>query len=87
MYFLRSSIIFMRWDFRSESCFSGVLAYPGFAVLGELGFNVAMLHRLLLLILLSLSLAICLSLVLTVLAVSDWSLSVLVGRESSVTWI
>jgi hypothetical protein len=37
MYFLRSSIIFMTWDFRSESCFSGVLEYPEFAVVGELG--------------------------------------------------
>ena len=27
----------MRWDFRSESCFSGVLGTPGIAVFGELG--------------------------------------------------
>jgi hypothetical protein len=27
----------MRCDFKSESCFSGVLRYPGLAVVGELG--------------------------------------------------
>jgi hypothetical protein len=27
----------MRCDFKSESCFSGVLGYPGLAVVGELG--------------------------------------------------
>jgi hypothetical protein len=27
----------MRYDFRSESCFSGVLVYSGFAVVGILG--------------------------------------------------
>ena len=37
MSFLKSSIIFMRSDFRSESCFSGVMVYPGFAMMGELG--------------------------------------------------
>jgi hypothetical protein len=36
VFFLKSSIIFMRWDFKSESQFSGVLGYPGFAVMGEL---------------------------------------------------
>jgi hypothetical protein len=34
---LRSSVIFMRWDFRPASCFSGVVGYPGLAVVGELG--------------------------------------------------
>jgi hypothetical protein len=34
--FLISSIIFMRWDFRSESCSSDVLEIPGFAVIREL---------------------------------------------------
>ena len=37
MSFLKSSIIIMRYDFKSESCFSGVLGYPGLAVVGELG--------------------------------------------------
>jgi hypothetical protein len=37
MSFLKSSIIIKRSDFRSESCFSGVLGYPGFAMVGELG--------------------------------------------------
>jgi hypothetical protein len=27
----------MRYDFKSESCFSGVLGYPGLAVVGTLG--------------------------------------------------
>jgi hypothetical protein len=27
----------MRCDFKSESCFSCVLGYPGFAMVGELG--------------------------------------------------
>lgn len=34
---LKSSIIIMRCDFKSESCFSSVLGYPGLAVGGELG--------------------------------------------------
>jgi hypothetical protein len=34
---LRSSIIFMRWDFGQESCFSGLLGHPGLAVIEELG--------------------------------------------------
>jgi hypothetical protein len=37
MFFLKSSIIIMRCDFKSESCFSGVLGYPGLAVVEELG--------------------------------------------------
>ena len=37
MYFLKSSTSVMRYDFKSESCFSGVLGYPRLAVLGELG--------------------------------------------------
>ena len=36
MSFLKSSIIIMIYDFKSESCFSGVLGYPGFTVVGEL---------------------------------------------------
>jgi hypothetical protein len=35
MFFLKSSI--MRDYFRSESCFSSVLGFPGLAVMGELG--------------------------------------------------
>ena len=38
MYFLMSSII-MGSDFRSESCLSGVLGYPGFTAVGELGYS------------------------------------------------
>jgi hypothetical protein len=37
MSFLKSSIIIMRSYFRSEFCFSGVLGYPGLAMVGELG--------------------------------------------------
>ena len=37
MFFLKSSITVMRSDFRSESCFSGVMVYPALAMLGELG--------------------------------------------------
>jgi hypothetical protein len=37
MSFLKSSIIIMRFDFKSQSYFSGVLGYPGLAVVGELG--------------------------------------------------
>jgi hypothetical protein len=33
---LKASIIFMRWNFMSESCFLGVLGYPGLAAVGEL---------------------------------------------------
>jgi hypothetical protein len=36
----------MRWDFRSESCFSDVLGYPGLPVLGELGIDGAIWHHL-----------------------------------------
>jgi hypothetical protein len=35
--FLKFSIIIMRCYFKSESWFSGVLGYPGLAVVGELG--------------------------------------------------
>jgi hypothetical protein len=37
MSYLKSSITIMRCDFKSESCFSGVLGYSGLAVAGELG--------------------------------------------------
>ncbi|EDL25362.1 mCG147904 [Mus musculus] len=36
MPFLRSSTSIMRYDFESESCFSGVLGYPGLAEVGVL---------------------------------------------------
>jgi hypothetical protein len=34
MSFLDSSIIIMRYDFKSKSCFSSVLVYPELAVMG-----------------------------------------------------
>jgi hypothetical protein len=37
MSFLISSIIIMRSGFKYESCLSGVLGYPGLAMVGELG--------------------------------------------------
>jgi hypothetical protein len=37
MPFLKSSTTIMRYDFKSESCFSGVLGYPGLAEVGVLG--------------------------------------------------
>jgi hypothetical protein len=39
MSFLKSYIIIMRCDFKSESCFSGVLGYPELTVVGVLGFD------------------------------------------------
>jgi hypothetical protein len=36
MPFLKSSTTIMRYEFKSESCFSGVLGYPGLAVVGIL---------------------------------------------------
>jgi hypothetical protein len=68
---LRSSNIFMRWDFRTESCFSCVLGYPGLAVVGDLSSDVAKWHWFLLLM----PFTIWLSQVLTGLAVSDWTVS------------
>jgi hypothetical protein len=37
MSFLKSFITIMRSDFRSRSCFSSVIVYPGLAMEGELG--------------------------------------------------
>jgi hypothetical protein len=37
IYLLKPSIIIIRNDFRSMSCFSGVMVYPGLAMVGELG--------------------------------------------------
>jgi hypothetical protein len=35
--FLKPSVIIMKSDFRSESCFSGVIVYPRHAMVGESG--------------------------------------------------
>jgi hypothetical protein len=35
MSFLKFSIITMKSDFRSKSCFSGVMLYPGLAMVGN----------------------------------------------------
>jgi hypothetical protein len=37
MSFIKSSITIIRSDFRSESCLSSVIVYPGLAMVGELG--------------------------------------------------
>lgn len=37
MSILKTSIIIMRRDFKSESCFSCVVGHPGLAMVGELG--------------------------------------------------
>ena len=42
MSFLKPSISIMRYDFKFNSCFSGVLGYLGLAVVGELGSDVAL---------------------------------------------
>jgi hypothetical protein len=39
VFFLKSPIIITRCGFKSESCFSGVLGYPGFTAVGELGYS------------------------------------------------
>jgi hypothetical protein len=39
MLFIKTSIIIMRCDFKTESCFSCVLGFPGLAVVGTLGSN------------------------------------------------
>jgi len=77
MFFLKSSDIIMSCDFKSKSCFSGVLGYLGLAVEGILGSDDAKWPWFLLLRFLPLPLAICLSLVLAGLAVSDSGLTVL----------
>ena len=73
MSFLKSSISNMRCDFKSSSCFSDVMEYAGFAVVGELGSDGAMLPWLLLVMILHLPLAILLSQVLAGLAISIFS--------------
>jgi hypothetical protein len=74
---LLSSITFMKWDFRAESCFSSVLGYPGLALVGELGSDDPKWHWFPMLMFLHLPLSIWLSLELIGLAVSYWSLSLL----------
>lgn len=77
MSYLRSSIIFMRWKFKSQSCFSGVLWYSGLAVGGERGYDCAKWHWFLFHMFLHLPVTISLSQVSNGLAVSDWILSFL----------
>ena len=74
----------MRCDFKSSSCFSDVMAYSGFAVVGELGSDGAILPWLLLVMIWHLPLVTLLSPVLAGLAVSNFSVlqacvSVLLG--------
>ena len=54
---LKSSIIIMRYDFNSESCFSGMLGYPGLGVVGDLNVDYTNLPWALLLMFLHLCLA------------------------------
>jgi hypothetical protein len=54
-----SSIIIMRSDFRSMSCFSGVMVYPGLAMVVEFGSDDAKYPWFLLLLFLPLPLATC----------------------------
>ena len=77
MSFLKSCVIIMRCDFKSESCFSGVLWYLGLTVVGELGSDDAKEPWFLVLMFLLLPLTSWLSLVLAGLAVSDCGLSLL----------
>jgi hypothetical protein len=67
----------MRSNFRSESCFSGVLGYQGLAMVEDLGSDDAKYPWFLLFMFLCLPPAIWLSLVLPALAMCDWSLSFL----------
>ena len=73
----------MRYDFKPNSCFSGVLDYLELFVVGELGSDVAMWPWFLLVMFLCLPFAIWLSLVLAGVAVSDCGLSVLLGDPFS----
>ena len=63
----------MRYDFRSESCFSGVLVYPGLNMVGVLGSDDAVWSWFLLVRFFCLPFAIWYYLVLVVLALSGWS--------------
>ena len=82
MSFLKSSISSMKCDFKTRSCFSGLLGYPGLAVVGELGSDGTMLPWFLLVVFLHLPFVIWLSLVLAGVAVSDCGLSVLQASVS-----
>ena len=64
MLFLKSSIIIMRYDFKSETSFSCVLGYPGLALVGELDVDDTNLPWVLLLMILPLCPALWLSLML-----------------------
>ena len=77
MPFLRSSTSIMRYDFESESCFSGVLGYPGLSELGVLGSDDGEQSWFLLVRFLHLPFTIWESLVLVVIVVSGWSLFLL----------
>ena len=67
----------MKYDFKSESCFSDVLGYPGLSVLGVLGSDDSEWSWFLLVMILGLTFAIWKSLALVVIAVTDWSLFLL----------
>jgi hypothetical protein len=63
----------MRYDFKSESCFLGVLGYPGLAEVGLLGSDDGELSWFLLVRFLRLPFTIWQSLKLGVIVVSGWS--------------
>jgi hypothetical protein len=67
----------MQYDFKSASCFSGVLGYPGFVIVGVLGSDDAQCSWFLLVRVLHLPFTIWKSLVLDILGVSGWSLILL----------
>jgi hypothetical protein len=73
MPFLKSSTSIIRYDFKSESCFSGVLGYPGLAEVGLLGSDDGELSWFLLVRFLRLPFTIWQSLKLGVIVVSGWS--------------
>jgi hypothetical protein len=77
MLFLKSSVSIMRYDFKSESCFLGVLEYPGDAMVAILGSDDSEWSWFLLVGFLGLPFTIWQSLVLDILAVSGWSLFLL----------
>jgi hypothetical protein len=82
MSFLNSSIIIMRCDFKSESCFSCVLGYPQLSIVEKLVSDDSNYPWFLLLMFLPLPLTIWLSLLLAGLAVSDCGLSLLQAHVS-----
>jgi hypothetical protein len=44
MFFVKFSITFIRWEFRFDSCFTGVLGYPGLDAVGDLVSGLAVSH-------------------------------------------